>query len=176
VLTTQSQMFVPIVMNLSDSDSKSIEKELFIAFRKTLKKLLQNEYHDIFGEVCDEPLSRNIMLSLKDFAHFNGEVFKQDSISNPNACGIMIANTAFTMFQILCTLQHEYRVKKHMKRLEGIVSDAGRGRSAMERVVFAINTIYDISSKHEIFDIVQDDIAKIDTFMERTFACEIDFD
>ena len=174
MLTTQSQMFAPIVMNLNESDSMSIEKELFIAFRKTLKKLLQNEYHDIFGEVCDEPLSRNIMLSLKDFAHFNGEVFKQDRISNPTACGILIANTAFTMFQILCTLQHEYRVKKHMKRLEGIVSDAGRGRSAMERVVFAINTIYDIASKHDIFDIVQDDITKIDTFMERTFGCEIE--
>jgi hypothetical protein len=63
-----------------------------------------------------------------------------------------------------------------MKRLTGIISDPGRGQSAMERVVFAINTIYDISSKHEIFDIVQDDITKIDTFMERTFGCEIDFD
>jgi hypothetical protein len=169
-------MFVPIVMNLNESDSKSIEKELFIAFRKTLKKLLQNEYHDIFGEASDEPLSRNIMSSLKDFTRFNGEVFKQDSISNPNACGIMIANTAFTMFQILCSLQAEYRVKKHMKRLTGIISDPGRGRSAMERVVFAINTIYDISSKHEIFDIFQDDITIIDSYMEKTFGREIDFD
>ena len=172
----QIKMFVPLVMNLSNADTKSIEKELFITFRKHLKKLLRDEYRDIFGEECDEPLSRNIMLSLKDFAHFNGEVTKQDRISNPTACGIMIANTTFTMFQILCTLQHEYRVKKHMKRLTGIISDPGRGQSAMERVIFAINTIYDISSKHEIFDIVQDDIAKIDTFMERTFECEIDFD
>ena len=167
-------MFVPIVMNLNESDSKSIEKELFIAFRKTLKKLLQNEYRDIFGEACDEPLSRNIMLSLKDFAHFNGEMTKQDRISNPTTCGIMIANTAFTMFQILCTLQHEYCVKKHMKRLEGIVSDAGRGRSAMERVVYAMNIIYNIASNHDIFDIVQDDITKIDSYMEKTFGCEIE--
>ncbi len=169
-------MFIPLVMNLSNADTKSIEKELFITFRKHLKKLLRDEYRDVFGEVCDEPLSRNIMLSLKDFARFNGEVTKQDRISNPTACAVMIANTAFTMFQILCTLQYEYRVKKHMKRLTGIISDPGRGQSAMERVVFAINTIYDISSKHEIFDIVQDDIAKIDTYMEKTFACEIDFD
>ena len=169
-------MFTPIVMNLTQSDIKSIEKELFITFRKHLKKLLRDEYLDIFGEVCDEPLSRNIMLSLKDFAHFNGEMTKQDRISNPTECAVMIAHTAFTMFQILCTLQHEYNVKKHMKRLSGIVSDPGQGISAMERVVFAINTIYDISSKHEIFDIVQDDISKIDAFMERTFACEIDFD
>ena len=169
------KMFVPIMMNLNESDSKSIEKELFVAFRKTLKKLLRNEYYDIFEEVCDEPLSRNIMSSLKDFTLFNGEVFKQDRISNPVECGIMIANIAFTMFQILCTLQHEYHVKKHMKRLGGIVSDAGRGRSAIERVVFAINTIYDISSNHEIFDIIQDDITKIDSYMSRTFACEIEF-
>jgi hypothetical protein len=169
-------MYTPIIMNLTQCDSKSIEKELFITFRKHLKKMLRDEYRDIFGEVCDEPLSRNIMSSLKDFTRFNGEVFKQDRISNPTTCGIMIANTVFTMFQILCTLQHEYRVKKHMKRLEGIVSDAGRGRSAMERVVFAINTIYDIASKHEIFDIVQDDITKIDSYMEKTFACEIGFD
>jgi len=169
-------MYTPIIMNLTQCDSKSIEKELFITFRKHLKKMLRDEYRDIFGEASDEPLSRNIMSSLKDFTRFNGEVFKQDRISNPTTCGIMIANTAFTMFQILCTLQHEYRVKKHMKRLEGIVSDAGRGRSAMERVVFAINTIYDIASKHEIFDIVQDDITKIDSYMEKTFACEIGFD
>ena len=170
----QIKMFVPLVMNLNNADTMSIEKELFITFRKHLKKLLRDEYRDIFGEECDEPLSRNIMLSLKDFAQFNGEVTKQDRISNSTECGIMIANTAFTMFQILCTLQHEYRVKKHMKRLTGIISDPGRGQSAMERVVFAINRIYDISSKHEIFDIVQDDITKIDTFMERTFACEIE--
>ena len=161
-------------MNLTKYDIKSIEKELFITFRKHLKKLLRDEYRNIFGEVCDEPLSRNIMLSLKDFARFNGETTKQDRISNPTACGIMIAHTAFTIFQILCTLQHEYHVEKHMKRLTGIISDPGRGRNAMERVVFAINTIYDISSKHEIFDIVQDDISKIDTYMERTFQCEIE--
>ena len=169
-------MFAPIVMNINDADIKSIEKELFIAFRKSLKTMLREEYYNVFGEVCDEPLSRNIMLSLKDFAHFNGEMTKQDRISNPTACGIMIANTVFTMFQILCTLQHEYNVKKHMKRMTSIISEPGRRVSAMERVVFAINTIYDISSKHEIFDIVQDDISKIDAFMERTFACEIDFD
>lgn len=169
-------MFIPLVMNLNNADTKSIEKELFITFRKHLKKLLRDEYRDIFEEECDEPLSRNIMLSLKDFARFNGEVTKQDRISNPTACGIMIANTAFSMFQILCTLQHGYRVKKHMIRLTGIISDPGRGHSAMERVIFAINTIYDISSKHEIFDIVQNDIAKIDTFLEKTFGCEIDFD
>lgn len=171
-------MFTPIVMNISNADTKSIEKELFITFRKHLKKLLRDEYRDIFGEECDEPLSRNIMLSLKDFARFNGEVVtKQDRISNPTACGIVIANTAFSTFQILCTLlQHGYRVKNHIKRLAGIISDPGRGKSAMERVVFAINTIYDISSQHDIFDIFQDDIAKIDTFMERTFDCEIDFD
>lgn len=172
----QTKMFTPIVMNLTKYDIKSIEKELFITFRKHFKKLLRDEYHDIFGEVCDEPLSRNIMLSLKDFARFNGEVTKQDRISTTAECGIMIANTAFTMFQILCTLQHEYRVKKHMQRLTDIISGPGRGQTAMERVVFAINTIYDISSKHEIFDIVQGDIAKIDTYMERTFECEIDFD
>jgi len=172
----QIKMFVPLVMNLSNADTMSIEKELFITFRKHLKKLLRDEYRDILGEECDEPLSRNIMLSLKDFARFNGEVTKQDRISNPTECAFMIAHTAFTMFQILCTLQHDYRVKNHMKRMTGIISDPGRGQSAMERTVFAINTIYEISSNHEIFDIVQENISKIDAFMERTFACEIDFD
>lgn len=172
----QIKMFIPLLMNLNNADTMSIEKELFITFRKHLKKLLRDEYRDIFGEECDEPLSRNIMMSLKDFDRFNGEVAKQDRISNPTTCGIIIANTAFTMFQILCTLQHEYRVKNHIKRLAGIISDPGRGHSAMERVIFAINTIYDIASKHESFDIVQDAIIKIDTFMERTFDCEIDFD
>ena len=169
-------MFILLAMNLDNVDTMSIEKQLFITFRKHLKKLLRDEYHTIFGEVCDEPLSRNIMLSLKDFAHFDGEMAKQHRITNPTECADMIANTAFTMFQILCTLQHEYRVKKHMKRLTGIISDPGRGYTAMERIVFALNTMYDIASKHEIFDIVQEDIARIDTFMERTFGCEIGFD
>ena len=167
-------MFAPIVMNLSQSDTKNIEKELFITFRKHLKKLLLDEYYDVFGEVCDEHLSKNIMMSLKDRTIFNGEVAKHSHNLNPTICGILIANTAFTMFQILCTLQSEYNVKNHMKKLAGVVNDAGRGLNAMERVVHAMNIIYDVASNHEIFDIVEDDIAKIDTYMEKTFACEIE--
>ena len=167
-------MFVPIVMNLTQYDIESTEKELFISFRKHLKKLLCGEYYDVFGKVCDEPLSRKIMMSLKNHINFKGEVIKHDRILNPTTCGIMIAETAFTMFQMLCSLQHEFHVKKHMKRLAGVVNDAGRGLNAMERVVYAMNTIYDVASNHEFFDIVQDDITKIDKYMEKTFACEIE--
>ena len=169
-------MFAPIVMNINDADIRSIEKELFITFRKSLKTMLREEYYNVFGEVCHEPLSRKIMMSLKNNTNFNGEMTKQNRITNPTECAVMIANTVFAMFQILCSMQYEFDVKKHMKRLSGIVSNPGKGISAMERVVFAINTIYDISSNHEIFNIVQEDISKIDAFMERTFACEIDFD
>lgn len=167
-------MFTPITLNLTQDDIRSTEKELFVSFRKNLKKLICDEYCDIFGEVCEEKMSKKIMMSIKDFSIFNGNVAKHPRQLNSTSCGILLANTVFVMFQMLCSLQAEYRVEKHISRLSGIVNDAGRGLSAIERVVFAINTIYEISANHEFFDIVQGDISAIDAFMEKTFACEIE--
>ena len=161
-------------MNISESDIRMVEKDLFISFRTTLKALLQNEYYDIFSDVCDEPLSRNIMLSIKNYTVFNGEVVKHSRSLNPTKCGILIANTVFTMFQILCSLQTEYNVKSHIRKLAGVISDAGRGISAMERVVFAVNVIYYVSSKHYIFDLVQDSINEIENYLNIAFGCDIE--
>ena len=167
-------MFVPIVMNTNQSDIKMIETEVFISFRKNLKKLLRNEYYDIFGEVCDKRLSKNIMLSIKDNTFFNGDVVKHNRSLNPVSCGNLIANTVFTMFQILCSLQTEYHVKSHINMIAGIVNDLGRGHSAVERIIHTMNTIYEVSSKHEIFDIVQDSITEIENYLDKTFGCEIE--
>jgi hypothetical protein len=167
-------MFVPVVMNLTESDVKRIEKDLFISFRKNLKKLLRDEYRDIFGEVCDEPLSKNIMLSLKDRTIFNGDIVKHDRNLNHMTCGILMAHTVFTMFQMLCSLQAEHHVKSHMAKLAGIVNDVGRGFSAVERIVHVMNTIYDLSSNHDFFDIVQDSVTDIEKYLDRTFGCEIE--
>lgn len=167
-------MFVPVVMNLTESDAKRLEKDLFISFRKNLKQLLRDEYYDILGEVCYEPLSKNIMLSLKDRTIFNGDVVKHSHNLNPATCGILLANTVFTMFQMLCSLQAEYRVKSHITKIAGIVNDLGRGSSAVERIVYVMNTIYDLSSNHEFFDIVQDSVTEIEKYLDKTFGCEIE--
>ena len=167
-------MFTPIVMNLTESDAKRLEKDLFISFRKNLKQLLRDEYRDIFGEVCYEPLSKNIMLSLKDRTIFNGDVVKHSHNLNPTTCGILLANTVFTMFQMLCSLQAEYRVKSHITKLAGIVNDLGKGFSAVQRIVHVMNIIYDVSSNHEFFDIVQESITEIEKYLDTTFGCEIE--
>jgi hypothetical protein len=167
-------MFAPIIMNISESDIRSAEKVLFISFRTNLKKLLRAEYCDVFGEVCYEPLSKNIMMSLKDHTIFNGDVVKHSHNLNPTTCGILLANTVFTMFQMLCSLQAEYHVQSHITKLAGIVNDLGRGSSAVERIVYVMNTIYDLSSNHEFFDIVQDSVTEIETYLDRTFGCEIE--
>ena len=78
------------------------------------------------------------------------------------------------MFQILCSLQTEYHVKSHIKAIAGVVNDVGRGRSAMERIVIVMNTIYDLSSNHEIFDIVQESVTEIENYLDKTFGCEIE--
>ena len=167
-------MFVPIVMNLTESDANRIGKDTFISFRKTLKNLLQNEYYDIFGEVCDEKLSKNIMMSIKDHTVFNGNIAKHDRTLDSASCGSLIAETVFAMFQLLCSLQTEFHVKSHIKFLAGIVNNAGRGKNAMERIVFAMNTIYDLSSNHEVFDIFQESVGGIENYLNRTFGCEIE--
>ena len=167
-------MFVPIIMNISESDVRSTEKELFISFRKNLKQLLRDEYYDIFGEVCDENMSKNIMLSIKDRTIFNGDVVKHSRDLNPTTCGILLANTVFTMFQMLCSLQAEYHVKSHITKLAGIVNDLGKGFSAVQRIVHVMNTIYDVSSNHEFFDIVQESVTEIEKYLDTTFGCEIE--
>jgi len=44
----------------------------------------------------------------------------------------------------------------------------------MERIVFAMNTIYDLSSNHEVFDIFQESVGGIENYLNRTFGCEIE--
>jgi len=168
-------MRVPTILNPTQSDTTSIETELFISFRKSLKKLLRDEYYDTFGEVCDEPLARKIMMSRKNFSSFNGDIAKHDGSLNHITCGVLIANTVFTMFQILCSMQTEFHVKSYISQLAGIVSDAGRGISVADRIFHAVDTIYDVSSKHEIFDVVQDSIDDINTYLDLIFGCEFDY-
>ena len=168
-------MFVPVILNINPYDTKIIEKDLFISFRKNLKQLLRDEYYDIFGEVCDENISKNIMLSLKNRTIFNGDIVKHSHNLNPTSCGILLANTVFTMFQMLCSLQSEYHVKSHITKLAGVVNDLGRGFSAVQRIVHAMNIIYDVSSNHEFFDIVQESVTEIEKYLDKTFGCEIEY-
>ena len=114
------------------------------------------------------------MLSLKDRTIFNGDIVKHSHNLNPTTCGILLANTVFTMFQMLCSLQAEYRVKSHITKIAGIVNDLGRGYSALGRIVYVMNTIYDLSSNHEFFDIVQDSVTEIEKYLDKTFGCEIE--
>jgi len=167
-------MFAPIIMNLTEEDAKTISQQVFIAFRKTLKNLIKNEYYDIFGEVTDERFSKNIFMSIKDHTAFDGNVVKHARIRDPTVCGSHLAQVVFVMFQMLCSLQEEYNVETHIKVLAGIVNNAGRGLSAMERIVFAMNMIYDLSSNHEIFDIVQDSVTDIEKYLNDNFECEIE--
>jgi len=167
-------MFAPIILNISEEDAKTISQQVFVAFRKTLKNLLKNEFYDIFGEVCDERFSKNIFMSIKEHTKFDGIVVKHAQIRDPTACGSHLAQVVFVMFQMLCSLQGEYNVKKHIKVLAGIVNSAGRNLSAMERIVFAMNMIYDLSSNHEIFDIVQDSVTDIEKYLNDNFECEIE--
>jgi len=167
-------MFAPIILNVSEEDAKTISQQVFVAFRKTLKNLLKNEFYDIFGEVTDESFSKNIFMSIKEHTTFDGNVVKHARIRDPTKCGSHIAEVVFAMFQMLCSLQIDYDVKKHIKVLAGIINDAGRGLSAMERIVFAMNMIYDLSSNHEIFDIVQDSVTDIEKYLNDNFECEIE--
>jgi hypothetical protein len=46
-----------------------------------------------------------------------------------------------------------------------------RGTSAVQRILHAMNTIYYVSSGHEIFGIVDESIKDIEAYLDKTLGC-----
>ena len=132
---------VRIVMPLSDYDARNFKKETFIVFRKTLKKLAAEEYNAIYETTCDKKITKKILKSIKRNTRFTGEIPKYNRVMNNDTFAVLLAETVFTMFRILCTMSSEFHVGRHMNEICGIVNDVKRETSAVGRIVHAMNVI-----------------------------------
>lgn len=160
------------MLNVTENDSRISAKETFIIFRKTLKQMARDEYAKLYGEQCEQNNTKKILKIIKKNVLFDGNISKQHKISNNAEFAKLLAETSFIIFSILCSMQSEFRVWKHIRNITGVISDVSPGTSAVGRIVHVINIIGNITSNHEIFEIITPAVTMLGNFIEKTFHCE----
>jgi len=160
-----------IVMPLTEYDTRNFKKETFIIFRKTLKKLAIEEYETIHETTCNKKITKKILKSIKRNTRFTGEIPKYNRVMNNDTFAVLLAETVFTMFRILCSMASEFHVRRHMAEICGVVNDVERETSAVGRIVHAINVIESISGDHGVFSMLHGSITQLQMYIENTFGC-----
>jgi hypothetical protein len=158
-------------MDISEYDTARFEKETFIRFRKSLKKLGVDEYYRCFGTACADTKIKKVLMSIKERTFFDGHIVQYKCIVDKESFAHVLANTVFTMFRILCSISTEFDVSSDMRTLAGVVNDVQRGTSALERLVHVMNVICTIAAHNEIFSIVEN-ITHLERYMDTKFDVE----
>lgn len=164
-------------MTVSDHDTNNAEKNIFISFRKSLKKLGIDEYRRINTNSSPHITTKRILMSIRKQVTFDGCIQKHDRILNTHTFPKLLAETVFTMFKILCSMNVEYDTSRRIHEVAGVVNDVSRGTPAIWRLHSAVNTLVMIWREHAVFQLLDDSIYAILEFSKKTFMlCNGDFD
>lgn len=164
-------------MTVSDHDTNNAEKNIFISFRKSLKKLGTDEYRIINTSSSPHITTKNILMSIRKQARFDGCIAKYDRILDTHTFPKLLAETLFTMFKILCSMNVEYDTSRRIYEIAGVVNDVSRGTPAICRLHSAVNTLVMIWREHAVFQLLNVSIYSILEFSRKTlFLCNGDFD
>lgn len=164
-----------ITMIVSEHDTKNAEKNIFISFRKSLKKLGTDEYWRINTNPSSTRITKNILMSVRKQVTFDGCIQKYNKNLDNNTFPRLLAETVFTMFKILCSMSVEYDTRRHISEVAGVVNDVPRGTPAIWRIHSVINTLVMIWKEHSVFQLLDDSIYAIVGYSKKTF-CMDEFD
>ena len=80
-----------------------------------------------------------------------------------------MAEIVYTLYSVLCTLDYEFNAGKKIQKISGIVQDSPQGKGPMEKIIFALDMVDDISESHECFDILSTKVAieSVDNYFEK---------
>jgi len=166
-------MYSRVIMNNTEQDIRKFEKETFIRFRKSLKKLGVDEFYKCFGTACADNKIKKVLMSIRKRAFFDGHIIQYKCIMNKEAFAQLLADTVFTMFRILCSMSTEFDVRSAMRSIAGVVNDVPRGTNAMERIIHVMNVIHSVAEDNEIFIMIQGAITQLGVYASKQFG--IDF-
>jgi hypothetical protein len=73
---------------------------------------------------------------------------------------------------MLAALSYEFEVSCDLRKISGIINDSPRSGKAIEKIIFALDTIDKLASCHECFEVldIPSCIDTIDCFLEKTTA------
>lgn len=150
---------------------------MFISFRKSLKKLGTNEYRRINTSPPAACTTKRILMSIRKQVTFDGCIQKYNKTLDNDTFPKLLAETVFTMFKLLCSMNVEYDTKHRINDVSGVVNDVSRGTSAIWRIHSVVNTLVMIWKEHSVFQLLDESIYAIVKYTEKTFSfCMGDFD
>lgn len=161
-----------VFLNVTNDMEASIMT--FVTFRRTLKSILRNKYESVFHEKPDDSLTaKKLMRILQKHVSFNGEVLKTAGRHmNAVSCGTYMAEITYIIFTMLGALNYEFDMSSQLRKISGIINDSPRMGDAMKKIIFALDTIDELASCHECFEVldIPTCIDTIDYFLEKTTA------
>jgi hypothetical protein len=160
-------------------DTEDDSVDMFVTFRKTLKKLLSNEYTKYFGEQPVHMNTKAMMKALRNHACFDGVSkgvdFDVRSVSH-NEIGSMLAHMVFTVYTIMCSnYQHFKNVENYamLKVFAGVIDNAPKNCHAVDRMLRALDYIDVVVEEYPICLIATTNIRKIDAYFEYKWQIKI---
>jgi len=160
-------------------DTEDDSVDMFVIFRKTLKKLLSNEYIKYFGEHPFGMNTKSMMKALRNHACFDGVSkgadFDVRSVSH-NEIGSMLAHMVFSVYTIMCSnYQHFKTVDNYaiLTEFTGVIDKAPKGSHAVDRMIRALDYIDVAVEQYPICSIATTNIRKIDAYFERVWEIKI---
>ena len=147
---------------------------VYTTFRQTLKSILRKKYELVFHEKPDDSLSaKKLMRILRKHVSFCGESLKTAGRHmNAVSCGKYMAEVTYSIYTMLVVLNYEFNVSSDLRKIYGIINDSPRTGDAMKKIIFSIDTIDELASCHECFEVldIPSCIDTIDCFLEKTTA------
>jgi len=160
-------------------DTEDDSVDMFVTFRKTLKKLLSNEYTKYFGEQPVHMNTKAMMKALRNHACFDGVSKGADfdirSVSHTEI-GSIIANMVFSVYTIICSnYQHFKNAENYamLKEFAGVIDNAPRSSHAVDRMIRALDYIDVAVEEYPICSIAATNVRKIDAYFERVWEIKI---
>jgi len=160
-------------------DTEDDSVDMFVTFRKTLKKLLSNEYTKYFGEQPVHMNTKAMMKALRNHACFDGVSKGTDfdirSVSHTEI-GSIIANMVFSVYTIMCSNYQQFKNVDNyamLKEFAGVIDNAPRSSHAVDRMIRALDYIDVAVEEYPICSIAATNVRKIDAYFERVWEIKI---
>ncbi|ABU43662.1 hypothetical protein AR158_C116L [Paramecium bursaria Chlorella virus AR158] len=171
-------------------DKEETSLEMFTTFRKTLKKLLSNEYIKHFDE---EPCGMNtkiMMKTLRNRVCYDGITKNTDfdirSVSHIEM-GSILAHMIFSVYTMICmryqrVKRDSYRYNKYgrhsivrsfLYEFIGVIDDAPIKFHAVDRMTRALDYIDAAEDKFPFCSVVTKDLAKIDAYFNKMWGIKM---
>ncbi|AGE57192.1 hypothetical protein PBCVNEJV4_99L [Paramecium bursaria Chlorella virus NE-JV-4] len=166
------------------TDKEEVSVEMFVTFRKTLKKLLSDEYIKYYKEPPVGMTTKKLMKTLRNHVCYDGITKNTDfdirTVSHIEM-GSILAHMVFSVYTMICMryqrVKHDsYNWNKYgrhsaihmfLSEFIGVIDDAPRKLHAVDRMTRALDFIDAAEDRFPFCSVVTKDLTKIDAYFNR---------